>query len=249
MTRDEYEAIDALNWSKLKLMEIAPVVFQRGSAGDFDAADLGTAAHMAILEPEKFAAEVVVAPMRRDARTKAWQEFEAEHLQLGHLILTKSEHAEACAMRDAVHRNKRAMYYLTGGQSEVPMVWNIGPVKCKGRADHIGPAIVDLKTTKDASPRAFGSAVAKLSYDGQAAWYRDGWRMSTQESLPFVFIALEKGAPHIVQVYTVPDHVLERGREKYLNLLGKLDYCQRTGWWGGYSEEDEMDIVLPEWVH
>ncbi len=249
MTREEYDAIDALNWSRLKLIDQSPALFQQGSGGDFASADLGTATHMAILEPEKFATDCVVAPMKRDKRSKAWLEYEFEHLNLGHFIVTNSEREEAARMAESVRKNKRAMEYLSGGQSEVPLTWNIGPVKCKGRADYISPiAIPDVKTTKNASPKAFAASMVRLSYHGQAAWYRDGYRLSTGKSLPFVFIAIENSAPYVVQVYTVPDAILARGRELYLNLLAKLDYCQKTGWWGGYSESEEMDLVWPEWA-
>ena len=246
--RASYDALDALNWSRLRLLEKSPAHYVMGYGDDSSGFALGTATHMAILEPERFAAEYVVTDIRRDKRTKKWNDFEAEQLALGKTILIRSEYNDTIAMRDAVFAHPKAMSYLSGGASEQTLTWELGDYKCKGRADYIGPkAIVDLKSTKDCSPREFAKSCARYGYFGQAAWYSDGLRLSRGLSLPYVIVAVDSSPPHIVTVYRIPEHVIAAGREQYLTLLGRLDYCRRANFWGGYVEADEVDIEMPRW--
>jgi hypothetical protein len=244
--RDQYDGINAVNWSRLRLLEKSPTHYRIGLGEDSSGFTLGTAAHMAILEPARFANEYVVTDIRRDARTRKWQEFEEECLKAGKQILIRSEYDRTIAIRDKVRENKRAMHYLSDGKPEQTLRWKLGDYDCKGRADYIGPrAIVDLKSTKCSEPRAFARSCRAYGYFGQAAWYSDGLTLSGLARRPFVFVAVESAPPHLVTVFTVPEHVLAEGREQYLGLMGKLDYCTKRNWWGGYVEAEEVALELP----
>ena len=69
MRREEYEAIDAVNWSTLKVLGKSPAHYLQRMAGeeseDTEARQRGRVLHMAVFEPERFARSVVVYP---DAR-------------------------------------------------------------------------------------------------------------------------------------------------------------------------------------
>lgn len=249
-TREHYDALTNLNWSRLKLLEKSPAHFKYGFGDDSSGFALGTAAHTAVLEPERFEAEYVVYPGRRAG--KVWDAFEEEQLAIGKSILNQKEYDSTLQIRNAVHSNPRAMEYLTDGASEQTLTWTLTAgetvFECKGRADYVGPrAIVDLKSTKDCSPRAFSRACQNYGYFGQAAWYSDGLYLSRGQRLPFKIIAVESTAPFLVTVFNVTPAVIAHGRDQYMTLLGKLDYCERTGFWGGYSEAEELDIEIPRW--
>lgn len=253
MTPEEtYRASPRLNWSKLKLLERSPEHFKMGFAEDSSAFALGTAVHMAILEPARFAEEYIVTTVRRDERTKAWQEFQADATRNGKTILNQSEMDKTLRIRDAVRSHSKADEYLSNGKAEVPLEWEISGqgfhFECKGRADFIGSAVVDLKTTQCASPKAFARSCAKYGYFGQAAFYSDGSFLSSGERRPFVFVAVESAPPHIVTVFTVPPAVLEAGREQYTALLSRLDYCIKRGWWKGYEEAETVELTLPHYL-
>lgn len=242
----DYNAIQSLNWSRLRLLGKSPAHFKQGFGDDSSGFALGTAAHMATLEPERFAAECVVYPGRRQG--KAWEAFELEQLDAGKSIITQKEYDTAIAIRDAVRNHAPAMAHLRDGLAEQTIQWDFaGGFKCKGRADYIGASIVDLKSTKDASPRAFAAACARYGYFGQAAWYSDGLYRATGVRKPFVIVAVESSPPHIVQVYRIAGAALEHGRNQYIELLARLDYCQRENFWGGYSQEAELDLEVPSW--
>jgi hypothetical protein len=169
-----------------------------------------------------------------------------EALAAGKQVLSRSEHGEAVAIAGAVRNHARASLYLKTGGPEVTLSWQLGTFDCKGRADWIGEVVADVKSTRDASPKAFAWSCYKYGYFGQAAWYSDGHFLATGVRKPFVFIAVEKTPPYVVQVYRVPEHVLLAGREQYLGLLGRLDYCVKNNFWGGYSEAEELDLELPQ---
>ncbi len=245
--RAAYDATPGENWSRVKLLEKSPAHYRQGFGDDSSGFALGTAAHMAILEPERFLAEYVVFT-GKVRNGKVWDAFEQAAIDAGKSVLNQKEYNNTLAIRDAVRGNAKAMEYLSGGEPEVTLTWKLGDFSCKGRADYRGIAIADLKSTKDCSPRKFGRACLEYGYFGQAAWYSDGNFLATGKRLPFRIIAVESSPPHLVTVYRVTDEQLAYGREQYLSLLGKLDYCRKNNFWGGYTEEDELDLVMPEYA-
>lgn len=247
--RDDYDRNPRLNWSRLRLLERSPAHYKAGYGDESDSLRLGTAVHMAVLEPARYAKEYVVYP-GKTRRGKEWEAFETDAVRRGLTVVSRSEQAKTLAVRDAVHGNRRAMEYLSGGKPEVTYEWTIGAddvrFECKGRADYVGPlGIVDLKSTQCAAPKAFAHSVLKYGYDGQAAWYRDGYQRSHGARVPFTIIAVESAPPHLVTVFRMPDAVMQRGQERYETLLAKLHDCQTRNYWGGYVEADEVDLELP----
>lgn len=260
VSREEYDKSPRVNWSSLKAMARSPAHYQhheREEAKETSALRLGRVRHLAILEPERFDTEVAV--WRGGRRSGAvWTEFCAA--SEGREIITGDEFASTLAMRESVRRSELAARYLGNGHAEVTLLWrhvaeSIGgsPGFCfdlKGRPDFVtadGGAIVDLKTTRDASPEGFGREAWRLGHYAQAAMYLDGYEAATGRRVPFIIVAVETEAPHVVSVYRVPDDVLELGREHYRNLLSRLAFCRSERRWPGYSEE-EMALTLPPWV-
>lgn len=259
MQREEYDAIDAVNWSTLKLMGKSPAHYLHkmtaAETDDTDARQRGRVTHLAVFEPEKFARSVVVFHEAR--RGKEWEAFKAKHA--GKEIITPRMMDTSMAIATAARTNPMAAKYLAGGLSEHTIQWDYESpplehveghaFKCKGRMDFLAEcgAIVDLKSTRDASPAGFAREVLKYEYHGQAAFYADGYEAMTGIRLPFVIVAVESVAPYVVQVYRVPDEIMELGRERYTQLLAHLNVCRKDSRWPGYAEA-EMDLVLPNWA-
>lgn len=257
--RGEYNRLDRVNWSTLKHIGKSPAHYRHHLVtpddGDTDGRALGRAVHLAVFEPERFAREVVAYDGRRAG--KAWEAFEEEHL--GREILPARAHAHCLELQKAARSNAGAAKYLSGGKGERTLLWHhesgaIGALDgykfgCKGRVDFIANcgALVDLKTTRDASPDGFGRACATYEYHAQAAFYADGYRALTGQELPYVLVAVETTAPFVVQVYRVPDEILELGRDRYRSLLDLLNLCRRESEWPGYGES-ELELTLPRWA-
>ncbi len=250
----DYDAIDAVNYSSLKLLARSPKHYRHYMAnGGKETRPMfkGTAAHLAILEPERFATEYAIFDGKR--RTgKAWEAFEAEAEERGKKILKASELAEAFAMRDAVRADALASSYLIGGQHEVAMVWTDAEtgLLCKGRLDFLrgGVVAVDLKTTRDAIPHWFARDVARLQYHVQAAMYLDAVESLSGETGRFVVIAIESTPPYDVVTYDLPEPVISAGRDEYRRLLRLLVECRRENRWPGIGNGFEVALTLPKWA-
>ena len=258
MTREEYDAIDAVNWSTLKHLGKSPEHYLhhlKNKGGDSDAKQRGRVISIAVFEPERLTKEVVVYPSTRSG--KAWDAFEAKHQ--GKEIITSRMWDVAKTIGDRARNHPLSAKYLAGGKGEHTVTWtyrspaieHLTPFEmaCKGRLDFVADAgaIVDLKSTKDASPTGFGREVMRYEHHAQLAFYRDGYELMTGIRLPVVIVAIEASAPHVVQVYRLEDEVLDLGRERYETLLAHLNVCRSEARWPGYAES-EMALELPAWA-
>lgn len=258
MTRAQYdELVDRENYSRLKSMGRSPAHYRHAllqPREDTPALRNGRANHVAVFEPQRFAGLIAVWEGAR-RQGKAWDAF--CDANAGKDILTKAEYDQLIGMQRAVRQHPIASRYLQRGQAEVSVLWThsteaVGglaghDMPCKSRLDYLAPEwILDLKTCRDASPKAFGRAAFNFDYHAQAAFYVDAVAAVTGKRLPYIIVAAELAPPCVVQVYRLPDHVLEAGRNHYRSLLFRLSECQREDRWDGYASE-EMDLELPHW--
>jgi len=221
---------------------------------------LGTAAHCATLEPERYAREFAVWDERtesgnaRPRRSKDWDAFKAQHE--GQTILTGDEHRNAIAIATAVRSHGPALRYLETGDPEVSMMWTTKVAgverQSKGRADWLTTVdgldvLVGLKTCRDVTPRVFGAQAARLGYAMQWAYYFDGYTAITGRQAKLVEIVVESMPPYAVGVYVIPADVVELGRGAYLDALTKVVECERAAKWPG-PIEGEVELRLPPWA-
>lgn len=257
--REQYDKIARLNVSKLQLIDQSPAHFQDGIVNaadeDTDAKTQGRATHLANFEPEQFRSSCVVWD-NGSRRGKEWDAFCARNR--GKELLTVKMHENAIAISQAVRRDRHAAPYLENGRGEITLIWRYAAatlgavpgyeVDCKGRIDFVtSKAIVDLKTTADASPEAFGRTSLNLHYLAKAAWYSDAHEQLTGEQREYVIVAVETKSPYVVQVYRVPEEMIELGRKKYVEWLDRYNFCRAANVWPGYSD-GPMDLVLPSWA-
>jgi hypothetical protein len=207
-----------------------------------DAMILGTVTHYAVFEPQKLDTHVAVWEGRRAG--KEWEKFEAENASKE---IIKADQYEL-ALQIGASARAAAGRGLSDGKSEVELFWtHKNGLRGKARLDHIsrGYGIWDLKSTKDASPLAFGRQAASLGYHVQASEYVDAAEANGYGTLPYTLLAVEKTPPFAAALYTVtPDH-LELGRSIYLPLLDRVKECQESGEWPAYSPGV---LILPRWA-
>ena len=213
----------------------------------------GSAVHTYILEPERFSNEFVVAE-KFDRRTKEGKEAAArfEAANQGKTLITAEDLATLTLMRAAVVAHQGAADLLKQGEAELSAFWtdSLTGIPCRCRPDWFNAtALVDLKSCVDASSRGFSRAIANHGYDIQAAFYVDGVKRVTGSELPFLFIAMEKDAPHAVAVYQADPEIIEIGRKKVRAALQLLKWCQESGAWPAYQPAGEIEAIsLPRWA-
>lgn len=259
--REDYDRIDRINWSALKHMKRSPFHFREAAREkvdkDTDAMRVGRATHIATLEPERFRATHAVWDGGR-RYGKEWDKFCEKNA--GYEILTEDQYQQVVTISKAVLSHEIAARWLRAGSSEVTLQWTHllpdleegrpFPIECKARLDFAPnvAGVVDLKTTRDASPEAFGRQAWNLDYLGQAAMYQDGYAaVNGGVRMPYVIVAVESAAPHAVQVYRVPERLLKLGRAMYVGFLETLAECRRQNRWPGYSD-GELELDVPRWA-
>jgi exodeoxyribonuclease VIII len=217
---------------------------------------LGTALHTHVLELSRWDEEIAVAPSDINRRTKEgreqWAAFEAS--SVGKTVITADDAAQVMAMGRAVLRHPAAAMLLgMPGKAETTHMWTDAStgLECKCRPDWLmddGSIVVDLKTTKDASPRGFKQSIANFSYQKQAAWYLHGLEQATgRRPDQFIFICVESTAPYACAVYAADAEMIERGHDQAMRDLAKLAVCKAADHWPSYSDQIEP-ISLPGWM-
>jgi len=261
VSRETYDRIERTNSTLLRHLQRSPKHYEaqltRKAAGATESQRIGKAVHIATLEPERFRATYAVwEGERRDG--KKWDAFKANNR--GFEILKENEYQLVQSIANAALSDPRAAKYLSGGAAEATLLWtHVEPatlgsggfsIECKARLDmvHAGTAIVDLKTTRDASPKAFSSQCFDLGTHIQLAMYQDAYAATNGgEILPVKVVAVENRSPFVVQVYSMDDEILELGRITYRGLLQTLACCRNTGRYRGYYD-GELELELPRWA-
>lgn len=201
---------------------------------------LGTALHCAVLEPNLYVEQYAVEPEFGDLRTKAAKEAREEWRAVhGHKIAIAADRAALIAgMRDALFADKDARLLLSGGAAEQTVLFDLDGTPCKARLDYYLPkfgAIIDLKSTLDASPHAFARSCASFRYHVQQAFYSQGAELAGLNVESFAFVAVESEPPHAVGVYELDLDAVMAGKALYERDLRTLNRCRASGEWPAYA--------------
>lgn len=199
-----------------------------------DALIRGGALHCSILEPERFGNEYVVSP-KFDRRTKEGKENSAafEKAAEGKIVLDTDDMTLVRGMKEAVLTHPSAKVMLSGGEAEYSYYAKcpVTGLDMKCRPDyHNGGALIDLKSTQDASFEGFARQVGNLGYHLQAAYYLDTFNYSQGTNYKeFFLIAVESKAPHAVAIYRLDENHIEAGRKAYRQAMVKYQEFLKSG--------------------
>lgn len=263
LPRDQYDAIDALNMSRLKAIAHSPRMYRYAleNPKTSSALTLGTAAHVAVLEPERYEEQFCIwgsttaAGAMSPRRGQYWEAFVANAGK--RTILTPEEHSRAQAIAAAVRFDERANQYLGEGDAEVTLEWNLpaplGGRPAKARVDWITkvggkPYLVGLKSARDCRHHQFANQAAKLKYHLSWSYYLDGYTAITGRVPQLREIVVDSEAPHSVAVYAIDNDVILQGREEYWELVKTLNECEARDEWPG-PVRDEQVLTLPTWAY
>lgn len=220
----------------------------------------GSAAHMAVFEPDEFPNKFVIAPklnLRTNAGKAALEEF--YEMNKGKSVITTDIYDSVMRVNEAVRSVPAAMVLLQSGIAEQRIDWikelvnedgEFIEVACKAKPDwqsHNG-FIVDLKTTEDASPAGFAKSVWNYRYHVQAPFYCDAYEYKYgKQPQGFIFIAVEKSPPYAVALYYATEQIMDKGRVTYERDLRTYQRCIESGEWPAYGNEPKP-LQLPPWA-
>ena len=263
MDNADYHAHPAVSKSHLDLIARSPLHYwaryvdpARVAPEPTPQMRLGTALHTHVLELSRWDQEIAVAPGDINRRTKEgkeqWAAFEAS--AAGKTVITADDAETVMAMGRSIMRHPGAAMLLgLAGKAETTHMWTDATygIECKCRPDWLtddGSIMVDLKTTRDASPRGFRQSIASFRYWVQAGWYMHGVQAATgKRPEQFIFVCVESTAPYACAVYAADAEMIERGHEQAMRDLGKLAVCRAADSWPSYSDQIET-ISLPGWM-
>lgn len=255
MDEKTYRALDAINWSTLsagrKSMRHLRHAIEHGRE-DSEAFAFGRAVHLLVLQPEVFSDQMAIIPAC-DRRTKAGkEEYAAWQKDLaGREEISMSDYLSAKKVADAVLGHSDAAALLDGAEREKPILWGdaVTGLKCKGRVDAIrDELVIDLKTSRDSSPRSFTSSVFRYGYHCQLAMYADGAACIDGKLRGAAIIAVETNDPFCVQIYRLSEEALLLGRQEYRRLLAMYEEAKRTDKWSGYADGEIILYPPPHLV-
>lgn len=213
--------------------------------------DLGHAVHTMALGAGP-ALWIVDAP---DWRTKAAREERDEAYAAGKVPILVEDASRVRHMVDAIldtHPIAEALLRADGAV-EQSLFWvdQATGVWCRARHDKATRdrngrlVIVDVKTCENAHENAFRKSLATYGYHQQDPWYRDAAiALGLDDDPAFLFIAVEKQPPHLVNVLQLADEDLEVGRRRNRAALRTYAECTETGVWPGYGT-DIATVTLP----
>jgi len=253
MSNEDYHAHPAISSSAVKTISTKSILHWKNAVyKDNSAFDLGTAVHAMVLEPEKDL--VLCGPENR--RGKLWTSAREEAQLEGKTLLTQEDYAICLDMVSSVMSNSAAVE-LVSDLCAVKEVSIFGTdeetgLALKARPDIFIPErgiLVDLKTTRDASPKrgGFERQFFSLGYHIQAAFYKYVLELAGYPIEDFIFLAVEKEPPYAVQIHNLHSDVIDEGLYQVKKVLRQIKDAgdsdtESTGW------PSQNTILLPKWM-
>lgn len=251
MPNEVYHATEAISKSGLDLVDKSPAHYKHQPPREpTPAMRMGSAIHTAVLEPDRFDAEYVVAEVKT-RREKAYKELVAQHGD--ELVLVPSE-AEAvrAIQKAALSRPEVKRLAHAPGWNELSAFATdpVTGVRVRCRYDLLAEAgfAVDLKKARDVFPHGFARSCASYRYHVQVALYSDVYYWITGERLSeFWLLAIEDQPPYTAVPYRLDDMAIEAGRLAYRKNLNTYAHCLESGDWPLYEPESDL-LALPMWA-
>lgn len=258
-----YHALGDLSSHRLRLFQRSPAHYRHHLSNPeptTTAQAFGEMLHLAVLEPDVFARDIVVTDV--SSRTNAYKSLVETHGPAR--VASTDEHGALVAMREAVFAHPAAAaLFGDAGHRELTLLFErevacsdtgecVG-VDCKSRLDLLDVdacRIVDLKSARDASPRAFGRAAHDYGYLLQGAFYAMAAAALSglpAETFEVVFVVVEKEPPYAVGVYRASPLQLAKAQAEIDVLTERYARCRRDDCWPAYSEAVEA-LDLPPWA-
>lgn len=254
-TADQYHANPALSWSKLKVFMASPARYKAEfidrtrTRDETPALEQGRLMHLAVLEPERFDAEVAIGPdvkLNTKAGKAAWYEFETANP--GKTLRRAGPGAEVLAVRNAV-ANTPAAAVLAPARKEVTyrVETEYGPLQCRLDTLDADRNVIDLKTCDDITKAE--NQLWTFRYHLQEAFYRITAAYAGTYINRWQFLFQEKKPPFEQAMMEVGPEVQELAKIKVFDVLTRFAQCRTEDEWPTrYPKTDTVTVTPPKWV-
>lgn len=162
-------------------------------------------------------------------------------------LMTRKTPAAAMARAIIEMSEREVTYTWTDADHELaagPM-----PMRCRDDLLHMandGPIIVDLKTSSDPEPLAFGRSAAKYLYPWQAAIYGEPLLEETGIEPRFGFIIIRSAPPYEVSIRWLSPADIQIAREQVRRTKLALSACIASNDWSSpWEHEVDRTLHLP----
>jgi len=196
----------------------------------------------------------------RWATTKEGRAWAADQRALGRRVIAHEDAAHIMGMVAALERHPLASTIREAAYRQVAWIATESDtgLRIRGLMDLVCPpgtllpdrgVIADLKTARDASPRAFMRSAAGLHYGWQASMYSWAMRELVGGDWEWLWIVVDKTPPHCVWVYRPPSDALEAAEAAWREALWLLHDAQEQGEWVSSLTMDEpWELDWPRWA-
>jgi hypothetical protein len=169
---------------------------------------------------------------------------------VGAEILTQARYDNALKAANRFVSDPKIQALVSAGKAEVTLFEVEGNIQCRGRVDWVSSSerkLVDLKTCKDISSRKFGRDFYAYGYDIKLGLYQRWLNSLTRCHWPVEVICLENSPPFDVALVPIPDAVLDRGVQKALDIIRRVELCIKADSWPGVSGGQDYPLYTPQW--
>jgi PDDEXK-like domain of unknown function (DUF3799) len=251
MTREQYRMLEGVHFSTAKIfIDATPAHYwqavqdeRNGTGNDEEKYAVGTLCHAMVLEGKDLAGTFAIKPKGMSFATtkgKAWRDAQTLPIIKEEDINKVPHMAEAIATHPIASQIVRSC-----PQREWAIFAELGGLRCKALLDAVGNdevgirGFLEIKTTNDASPRAFARQIYNLHYDMQSAFYTYLLSMAeTLEAMPWMaWIAVESAPPWAVACYQPSEAMMQSGVLKVTEFLEGVNTCMQLDRWPAYANE------------
>ncbi len=108
--------------------------------------------------------------------------------------------------------------------------------------------IVDLKTAKANSARAFANSAIDYFYHVQAWMYRLAYEQAFGESLPVVFVVQLNKPSFSVEIYNATEDLMQLGQDDADKAIDHYLACLEEDDWDSPTHNKVIDLMPPKWA-
>lgn len=266
----DYQRSPGLSNSQLTRLAESPLAFSieqlTGAPAPTSAMQTGQALHSLFLEQRR---DFVIRPETYGPDQKKWNGNATEckawlAAHANQLVLSRRD---ADSLTDAAgiirdHPHVRALGLFDGSWRYEVSAWARCPKAAtllRGRFDAVRlcdqtktARVADLKSTNDASTRAFSRTILQRRYHVQAAMYRRLLALNGYALTQYTLIPVDLSGPVLVNVRHLMPEAIDAGDTQLQKDVELFLHCRAHDSWPDYADCDPEQpgyIDLPSWVY